>query len=466
MNWEAEDLASEPHESNEPPGKRRRSWGPEAKSARYALKVLCPDELTKQILGPGGKIKDAIQQESQARLTFSKKADYFPNTFLRVLVIHADEIRCMLRALECIVTKLILCADQEHLNPAPPGLELIGKEPGEFVFRLCLPSRSSTVLIGAGGQNIKQLQAETGVKVFIENDIFVGHQLVRVIGQPAAINAGLVKVNEYVQKDAGLEAYWEYSQLVNFSDAMDPRREASESEPQRWEPGWQAPPATTAVAREAAPWNSNQRAHSPVVVPPRGAPHPPVVVPPPSRRGHDAARSSCDPGVEQLTEALHSMPEGTATMQYSMHFSLPDSLRRTWRESQEFHQYLEQTTGAKIEAQAEAEAGPSRGDAGSSRQMSLVGPLMGIYAAHILLMKKAMEVEREEREEAARRRQGGASNEASGSVQEMQAKVLELQKQLQQALAEKNTLQAPAGQGKNSGGGKGKGKGKSKSKSK
>jgi len=252
---------------------------------------------------------------------------------------------------------------------------------------------------------------------------------------------------------------WEAEDL-----ASEPKE--SNEPPSKRRRSWGPEAKSARYTLKAAHWNSNQRAHSPVVVPPRGAPHPPVVVPPPSRRGHDAARSSCDPGVEQLTEALHLMPEGTAAMQYSTHFSLPDSLRRTWRELQEFHEYLEQTTGAKIEAQDEAEAGPSRGDAESSRQVSLVGPLMGIYAAHILLMKKAMEVEREEREEAARRRRGGASNEASGSVQEMQAKVLELQKQLQQALVEKSTRQAAAGQGKSSGGGKGTGKGKSKSKSK
>jgi len=513
MSWEAE-------EPEEPPGKRSRKA---PSSARYALKVLCPDELTGQILGRGGKVKDQIQQESKAHLTFSRKADYFPNTYLRVLAIYADETWSLQLALEGIVEKLIECADQEHAKPALPGCELISKDPGEYIFRLCLPSKTSSVLIGTGGQNVKQLRAETGVKVVVEKDSFVGHQLVRVTGKPASIKAGLAKVNEYVQEGAGSEAYLEYSQLVNFSDAMDPQREEHE-----WfEPSWQPQSAPAAVAREAgahktiasphgpsqahANMTSNHRgappgmiikngmvirnpaadassqaqgglpqggAHAPVVVSPQGAPRPPivvlrqeaphlpVVVPPPSRQGNDAARSSRDPGVELLTEAVHSMPKGTADVPYSINFALPDAFQRTWHQWEEFQQYLEQTTGAKIEA--EADAGPPRGNGGSPRQLSIVGPLMGIYAAHIMIMQKAMEVEREEREEAERRKQGGASNEAASSVQEMQAQVLELQKQLQEAKEAKEAAEAlaAAAQGKSSGGGKGKCKGKSKSKKK
>lgn len=486
MNWEAED-------PEEPPGKRSRK-APSA--ARYALKVLCPDELTGQILGRGSKVKDHIQKESKAHLTFSRKEDYFPNTSLRVLAIYADEIWSLLRALEGIMEKLVECADQEHVHPALPGCELMSKEPGEYILRLCLPVKASSVVIGTGGQNVKQLRQDHNVKVVVEKDSFIGHQLVRVVGNPASINAALEKVNEYVHKDAGSEAYLQYSQLVNFSDAMDPQREAAD-ESEWLKPAWQpklGPPSDAHEAHTSVISNNRGVAHKPVVVSPLGAPrapgahpqqgasHLPVVVPPPIRQdyeapqislepevafaevaGDDTAEDSYDPGVDQLMEAVHSMPTGTADMAYSINFTLPDALQRSpWHEDDEFRQYLEETTGAKIEAAAVA--GPPGGKGAPPRQLSVVGPLMAVYAAHILVLQKATEVEREEREEAERSQQAAPA----GSVEEMQNQVLELQKQLKQANEAKaaaEALAAAALQGRQ-GGGKAKGKGKSKSKKK
>lgn len=431
-------LEGEPQES-EPPNKRPRL--PKV-TGRLALKVLCPDELTKVILGPKGIYKDQIQEESGAKLVFSLREDYFPNTYLRVLAIYADEDWNILQALDPLLAKLVECGDQEQGHSVPEGLELAGKEAGEYIFRLCLPVKGVSGLIGTAGVNIKQLKAETGVKVQIENNIVLGQQMIRIIGRPDQLRQGLEKVNEFVQRDAGTEAYQYYLQQVGFNDA--------------WDQGWQpAAPSRPGPKREAQAAKHAPRvqgavirppgdAHTPVVVrPPGGA----VVIPPPGRQGGHGAAGSGDPGVAELADAVASMPEGTADMEYSVSFALPDALRE-YGMSEDFRYHLEEITGAKMGDDEDP----------SSGQLSLVGPLLGIYAAHLLLMKKALDVEEEQ---AA----AGASNDAA-NVEEMQAQIQELKRQLELANNQNKAL-AAAGAGKSSGGGgksKGKGKGKAKNK--
>jgi hypothetical protein len=432
MSWEGtEEPAPEPQqrgtrsrwakapELHERPSKRQRSPAAgvvKAAVARYALKVLCNDELTKAILGPKGMKKDEIQELSQARLVFSNKGDYFPDTQYRVLVIYAKENACILLALEPIVQMLSECGDKERQHPHANGPDMVGKEHGEYVVRLAIGKLTATALIGPSGANIKKLRADAHVKLFVENRTVHGHQMVRVIGQPEAIFAGLEKVNEYVQNDVGSDAYYEWSKLVNFGELAwnkeaPPHSQARESRPLSWEPApsWQTvPPPQFAGTREA-----------------------PVDSFVDYRRASGVDESTGVPGVDRLVEVVKSMPPGTPDVAYSMTFPLPEGC-----DSPEFFQHLEKVTGAAIKDGEVTDNG--------ERHVDLQGPLMSIYAAHMLMIKKAVDLEREQRAEAQRR----GRSEGQPSVEEMQQQVLDLQRQLKEA------------QGGNLGGeGKSKGKG-------
>lgn len=460
MSWEGtEEPAPEPQQQDrdrsrsaereglldERAPKRHRSSAAgvvKAAVARYALKVLCNDELTKALLGAKGRKKDEIQELSQARLVFSNKGDYFPNSQYRVLVIYAEENECILRALEPIVHMLFECGDKERQSPQASIADMVGKEHGEYIVRLAISKQTSTVLIGPSGSNIKKVRADAGIKLFVENETVHDHQMVRVIGQPDAILAGLEKVNQYVQMDVGSDAYYEWSQLVNFgelgwSKEASPHPKDRESRPSweaKWEPApaWKTvPPPPAAGAREAPvdTFVDYRRASGSTAAP-----------------GFDETTGV--EGVDQIVEAVKSMPPGTSDAEYSISFLLPEGC-----DSIEFHQHLEQVTGATIRDDNE-----DRGN--GERRVDLQGPLMGIYAAHLLMIKRAVDLEREQREEA----EGRGNSEGQPSVEDMQQQVLELQRQLKEAQGGDGGGKGKSSKGKGKGDGKGKMKGKGKGK--
>lgn len=451
MSWEAEELADpagEPEEATEPAVEQETEEAPEEpqeeeaaeppakrhkaaavvkqQSARYALKVLCTDELTKCILGARGKRKDDMQAETGTRLTFSNKGDYFPDSHFRVLGLFADDPSSISSALEKILPKLVECGDQERSHPPPHGHgpDLVGKEPGEYIFRLALSKKTSSGLIGSGGQNIKQIRADAGIKLFIENETVFGHQMARIIGQPDAILKGLQMVNDFVHEDAGSEAYQQWMQLINFSEVTE--------EGAHYEQRWEAPADTYHSSRGPASHGGAEWEYPP---------------------------SGGDPGVDMVVEAVHSMPpdpnnggQSTASLSYMINFYLPDHrMHLVAGEQDEFFRFLFESMAAEVQV---LDVVTDEGN-GPLRQLSLTGPLMNIYAAHMQLIKKVADIEREEQE--------AQDNEAQQAhVQDLQAKMAELQSQLEQAMGPAGGSGKSKGAGEKSGKSKGKGKGKSK----
>lgn len=388
----------------EPPAKRHRAASViKREVASHALKVLCTDELTKCILGPRGARKDDIQAKTGARLVFSNKGDYFPNSHFRVLVIYADDPSFIFRVIQEVLPFLIECGNQERSHPPPHGPDLVGKEVGEYIFRIAIAKKTSSALIGSGGVNIKQLRAEAGIKVFIDNETVFGHQMTRVIGQPEALLKGLEKVNEYVQMDAGSEAYYQWAQLVNFSEATE-----EDANYERWEA-----PADT----------------------------------PREHRGSPAGRSSHypqDEGVGRLAEVVHSMPRDTANISYAINCKIMDErLPYILGEGEEFLSELKQTTNVDITIDEHTVEIP---DVGHVRNISFIGPLSNIYAAHLLLIKRDQSLDEQDPEQ----------DEKQAKMEELQAQMAELQAKLNQI--------SDTGGGKSKGEKSGKGKSKGKSK--
>jgi hypothetical protein len=199
---------------DEPKAKRQRAAAVVSKTdAQFCMKVLCNDELTKALLGPRGSTKDSIQAESGARMVFSNKAEYFPNTHFRVLAVYANDLSCINIVMNSVMNKLVECADQERSRPPPNGPDMLGKERGEYMLRLCVSIGHSREIIGPGGSQIKHLRSEFNIKLFIENETVFGHQMVRVIGQPQDILKGVETVTEIVQKESGSQEFHDWSQL-------------------------------------------------------------------------------------------------------------------------------------------------------------------------------------------------------------------------------------------------------------
>jgi len=186
---------------------------------KYAFKILCTDSFAGVLLRDRAATKEDVQTECGVRLVFSNQGDYFPATSFRVMGIYSDEIENIAHTFDRIMPILVEQADEERDRPAPEGSQLLGKELGEYVFRLILSRQMGGLLIGHKGANINKLRDDTGAKVFIENDNHLEHRMVRLIGTRQQIIACLQSVKSLIEDDCETEDFQMYAGLVNFAEA-------------------------------------------------------------------------------------------------------------------------------------------------------------------------------------------------------------------------------------------------------
>lgn len=465
------------HRHEGPPAKHRGSSSSFAPRSRHAFKALCTETLTSFLLGSRGFVKDQIQQECNVKVVFSNKGEYFPHTQYRVLGVYADDAPSILRALEMIVPKIVEVAEDERARPPVHGSELLGKEPGEYIFRLCLSRQMAGLLIGAAGANIKQVRIDTGAKVFIDNDAVMGHRLVRLIGPPETLVSCLQRVNDYVQHDCETEEFTEYAHMLNFgcvgeasgSGAWDGEgrrgawregegrawregegRDAREAEGARrdgawrdgaWREGrgaWREPEGAWRDGAEnglsrgrggrgGGSYDGSHRGGQGTGVDHAGR----------GRASRDLPSQAVDPqvgdAVDRLARDLSSMPSGTAEMAYSITCTVPAALVGALvGRSGEFVRRIEGETGAKVDITREG-AGPED----DQRTMSCIGPLLSVYSAHAVMMHRLQELEGEpeqgRRRRSPDRRRGGYANEPAldpSKPEELHATIADLERQL------------------------------------
>eukprot|EP00928_Gymnodinium_smaydae_P079253 TRINITY_DN63226_c1_g1_i1.p1 TRINITY_DN63226_c1_g1~~TRINITY_DN63226_c1_g1_i1.p1 ORF type:complete len:554 (+),score=161.48 TRINITY_DN63226_c1_g1_i1:218-1879(+) len=339
-----------------PPAKRT----PNPSRARFAAKLLCPDNLVLAILGRNGTVKDQWQEETGTKLIFSNKNDYFPGTTMRPFAIFADDQQCLFALYERVLHKVVELGQEERRVKGPAGSDLLGKEEGEFCLRLIVTKDVSGEIIGPHGASIQRLRADSGAKVFIDNETHVGQQMVRVIGSPDSIMTCLEAMAPAMLKGAGTEAFNAVAGYVNFSEPP---------------PSVEMAPAP--VVRLPARKPAGREVH--VVPPPRGAKGDS------SGRGGRAAGHGQTDRLRQLTDVVKSLPEGAADLAYSITCEFPSVLVDLVEERQQ----IEDATGASLTLDDEDPA--AGGDV--PRTVSVVGGLMSCYAAHMLIIQRAQELE-------------------------------------------------------------------------
>jgi len=520
---------------------REDSGGPNSKRgnfhlSKHCVKVLCPDALVTSLMGPRGSTKDQLQMETGTKLIFSNKNDYYPESKYRVLGVFSDDLARLGLMFERILPRIVEMGDQEReVTPswARETAEFVGKEPGEYLFRICIAKKVSSALIGREGGAIKRLRAETGAKIFIDNNTYAGHQLVRIIGGQDSILRCLERINEVVAKERGSEEeYQAWAQRVNFSEGapsvgkvwpvhnqefetveeygdgmagievaeedngglgldsemlFDPaefdsgdcaedeevyEEAPAESEGEDWPEVLEVPELPELPEPEepeAQEWEDFQDPDQQI----EEIVEPIEFEPPPESKGKGKSKgkekgkgkdsgkgkasvvkahaagagavvSASAEAVQRLYEAIASLPPGTSALQYSISCELSANCATALEGNgdREMISGLESRTGTSVDLTAiEGE------EAGAPRPMSVVGPLLNMYAAHFILIKEALDAERREIErreaEAAEAEAAAAAAAAaaewtddSGSwgdePEALRAKIRELQEKLAQ----------------------------------
>mmetsp|Transcript_18992 Transcript_18992/g.35621 ORF Transcript_18992/g.35621 Transcript_18992/m.35621 type:complete len:470 (+) Transcript_18992:36-1445(+) len=173
---------------------------------KHAFKILCPEPLTSGILGHRGSTKDRIQDECQCRLVMSNRDEFYPGTRLRLVVVQAEEQYWILKALDRILELLADCAETERQSPngrtAVQGeADFLGKEAGELVLRAAVPVRVGSAIIGPKGAHVQALKEEAGAKITIDKEHRQMHQLCRLAARPEGIRIILNRISEHLAED-------------------------------------------------------------------------------------------------------------------------------------------------------------------------------------------------------------------------------------------------------------------------
>jgi len=412
----------------------------------HVFKVLAPDSLVASIIGKGGETRKTIEDESGAKLKISERHEYYPETNCRILVVSASDAAHIMAALEQVVSRIVGVGVEEKEKGCGKGKRppdetetMFGKEPGEYVFRAVLPAQCSSALIGPRGARIKALRERTGAKVFVENDIHEGHQMVRLIGVTEALIQALPTVSEVMEEEMA------QNDLVQWAGIMSFRDPAAGGGRRRHKGGGGGGGAGGGGGKRSRRGNSKGDERGSGKGGRKGGEER-------SGSGRQWSRSrsrSRDWDADGYSEASYGRQDFDGapmeTMQALADDFIPGALNMAHAVSCDLPNYrIGGLIGRKGEYinNVQRETGAQvifndlpKGSEATHRTMTVTGPLMAVYAAHMMMMKRFHE--EEAREEAEANPPPARSSREASQVEALQSQLADLERQLTEARGEK-----------------------------
>ncbi|XP_063284035.1 far upstream element-binding protein 1 isoform X3 [Pelobates fuscus] len=173
-----------------------------------------PDGMVGFIIGRGGEQISRIQQESGCKIQIAPDSGGMPDRSC-MLTGTPDSVQGAKRLLEQIVEK----------GRPTPGFHH-GDGPGNAVQEIMIPSSKAGLVIGKGGETIKQLQERAGVKMVMIQD---GPQNtgsdkpLRITGDPYKVQQAKEMVMELIHEQGGgfREVRNEYGSRVGGNEGID-----------------------------------------------------------------------------------------------------------------------------------------------------------------------------------------------------------------------------------------------------
>ncbi len=293
------------------------------------FKLILPDKVTGSVIGRGGQVLLDLEHRTSSQVKVSPSRTFFPTTNERMVMI-SGELENMREIIPFILFKL-----QEH-----------GMDPGNMMLRVIAPTTSIASIIGKGGEVIKIIQSRTGSRVHIcERIDGIPEVIIELRGDERQVVAGAIEIMHIVQADPRIK------DLVGQyygADFRPPRGSPYESDVQeRYTPPPFHPPPI------------HQTMHAP----------PPVA--------HPIAPPMMDPT---------SNPD-LLMYPLSIQFLVPLSAvpHITGEENRALAQYF-RDTGATVTVDENPVTDSN------DVNVSITGPLCGVQAAHILVIKQVADV--------------------------------------------------------------------------
>merc|ERR1740121_2132930 len=406
------------------------------------------------LIGVGGATRKGMEEETGARLKISHRDEFFPNSSCRILIISADSVDQLLSVVEQVLVKLVETVEKEQerggKGARPEEADtMVGKEPGEYVFRTALPNTCTGRLIGPRGASIKALREDTGAKVFVENETYDGHQMVRVIGPQEAILTALKQVVEIIDLEMGGDRLMEWASVISFGPGKGGRsggdRGKGGGEPRRGGDAY--------VNGSGAAEGGGRRTRSPSWDESRAPAFGEFDNDMPADAGPAELDERDAPGgtgpdheaaLEAMRELISQFPEGALDCAHAVSCDLPSHrVGALIGRKGEFVHHVQKVTGTT----ANFSEAPKGGEV-KHRNLTIQGPLMAVYAAHMMMMKKYHEDEERERLSEERRerldeerrerldeqrRERPPLREEEDKIEMLQSQLKNLERQLQEA---------------------------------
>ncbi|XP_041969537.1 RNA-binding protein Nova-1 isoform X2 [Aricia agestis] len=149
----------------------------------YHFKVLVPSMVAGAIIGKGGETIAQLQKDTGARVKMSKSHDFYPGTTERACLITGS-VEGIMVVLDFIMEKIK--EKPELVKPFPEGVDAKMPQDRDKQVKILVPNSTAGMIIGKGGNYIKQIKEQSGSYVQISQkakELSLQERCITVVGE-------------------------------------------------------------------------------------------------------------------------------------------------------------------------------------------------------------------------------------------------------------------------------------------
>ncbi|CAG5004629.1 unnamed protein product [Parnassius apollo] len=149
----------------------------------YHFKVLVPSMVAGAIIGKGGETIAQLQKDTGARVKMSKSHDFYPGTTERACLITGS-VDGIMMVLDFIMEKIK--EKPELVKPFPEGVDAKMPQDRDKQVKILVPNSTAGMIIGKGGNYIKQIKEQSGSYVQISQkakELSLQERCITVVGE-------------------------------------------------------------------------------------------------------------------------------------------------------------------------------------------------------------------------------------------------------------------------------------------
>ncbi|CAH0690417.1 unnamed protein product [Spodoptera exigua] len=158
----------------------------------YHFKVLVPSMVAGAIIGKGGETIAQLQKDTGARVKMSKSHDFYPVQTTFDIVHGTTERACLITgSVDGIMVVLDFIMDKikekpELVKPFPEGVDTKMPQDRDKQVKILVPNSTAGMIIGKGGNYIKQIKEQSGSYVQISQkakELSLQERCITVVGE-------------------------------------------------------------------------------------------------------------------------------------------------------------------------------------------------------------------------------------------------------------------------------------------